>query len=89
MESGENFPNVIPYDLDSILILTLYREELDYLDPEVGPMPPTKALKPELIEIFERWVMGGAPNTAAEAEALSPTPAYPAPAEETPTEAEP
>jgi len=89
MESGENFPNVIPYDLESILILTLYREELDYLDPEVGPMPPTKALKPELIEIFERWVMGGAPNTAAEAEALSPTPAYPAPAEETPSDTEP
>ena len=84
MESGANFPNVIPYDLDSILILTLYREELDYLDPQVGPMPPTKALKPELIEIFERWIMGGAPNTAAEAEALSPTPestqpAYPEP----------
>jgi len=84
MESGANAPNVIPGDLESILILTLYREELNYLDPEVGPMPPTKALKPELIEIFERWIMGGAPNTAAEAEALRPTPestqpAYPEP----------
>ena len=54
------------------------------LDPEVGPMPPTKALKAELIEILERWILGGAPNTAAEAEALSPTPesapsAYPYP----------
>lgn len=84
MESGANAPNVIPGDLESILILTLYREELDYLDPQTGPMPPTKALKPELVEIFERWIMGGAPNTSAEAEALRPTPestqpAYPEP----------
>jgi hypothetical protein len=39
-----------------------------------GPMPPTRALKPEIIEIFERWVEGGAPETAEEAAALSPTP---------------
>jgi len=92
MESGDNAPNVIPGDLDSIIILTLHRQDLDYLDPTVGPMPPTKELKPELVEIFERWVMGGAPETAAEAEALSPTPesttpAYPAPTEGSPTAA--
>jgi hypothetical protein len=34
-------------------------------------MPPTKALKPELIEIFERWVLGGALNTAEEAAAAN------------------
>ena len=38
-----------------------------------GPMPPTRALRPELVEIFERWVLGGAPETAEEAAALSPT----------------
>jgi hypothetical protein len=37
-------------------------------------MPPTRALKPELVEIFERWVLGEAPNTAEEAAALSPEP---------------
>jgi hypothetical protein len=36
-----------------------------------GPMPPTKALKPELIDIFERWVMAGMPETAEQAAALS------------------
>ncbi len=30
-------------------------------------MPPTKALKPEVMDIFERWVAAGAPNTAADA----------------------
>ena len=84
MESGENYPNVVAGDINSILLKSIRREEMPGLDPEVGPMPPTKALKPELIEILERWVMGGAPNTAAEAEALSPTPesspqAYPYP----------
>ena len=59
MQSGDNTPNVIPGDLGSNLIRIIHREEID----AGGPMPPTKALKPELIEIFERWVAGGAPNT--------------------------
>jgi hypothetical protein len=71
MNSGDNVPNVIPGDLGSNLIRMINREEID----AGGPMPPTKALKPELVEIFERWVAGGAPNTAAEAQSLSPTPA--------------
>ncbi len=84
MESGANAPNVIPGDINSLLLMSIRREEMPGLDPEVGPMPPTKALKEELLEIFRRWVLGGAPNTAAEAEALSPTPesappAYPEP----------
>ena len=63
METGDYAPNVIPGDLGSNLIRMLHREEIE----AGGPMPPTKALKPELIEIFERWVLGGAPNTAQEA----------------------
>jgi mono/diheme cytochrome c family protein len=74
MNTGANAPNVIPGDLESILIRVINREDLDYLETPVGPMPPTKELKPELIDILERWVLGGAPETAAEAEALSPTP---------------
>jgi hypothetical protein len=27
-------------------------------------MPPTKPLKPEYIQIFERWVKAGAPQSA-------------------------
>ena len=38
-------------------------------------MPPTRALRDELIAIFEAWVLGGMPETAAEAAALSAPPA--------------
>jgi len=67
MTSGDNAPNVVPGDMTSILLRTLYREEME----DIGPMPPSKALKPELIAIFERWVAGGAPNTAADASAAT------------------
>ena len=70
METGDYAPNVIPGDLGSNLIRMLHREEIE----AGGPMPPTKALKPELIEIFERWVLGGAPNTAQEAAEASGLP---------------
>lgn len=67
METGDNAPNIIPGDLNNNTILMLHRQEID----AGGPMPPTKALKPELIEIFERWVLAGVPETAEEAAALS------------------
>lgn len=70
MTSGDNAPNLIAGDLGSNLIRMLHREEIE----AGGPMPPTKELKPEYIEIWERWVMGGMPNTAADAAAVS-TPA--------------
>ncbi len=69
MTSGDNAPNLIAGDLGSNLIRMLHREEIE----AGGPMPPTKELKPEYIEIWERWVMGGMPNTAAEAAAVSTT----------------
>lgn len=70
METGDHAPNIIPGDLNSNLILMLYREEIE----AGGPMPPTKALKQELIEIFDLWVDGGAPETAEQAAALSTLP---------------
>ncbi len=57
MNSGDHRPNIIPGDLQSNLIRMLRREEIE----AGGPMPPSKPLKPELIEIFERWVLAGAP----------------------------
>ena len=69
METGDNAPNVIPGDLNSNNILMLHRQEIE----AGGPMPPTRALRPELIEIFEKWVEGGAPETAEEAAILSAT----------------
>jgi mono/diheme cytochrome c family protein len=70
MTSGDNAPSVIPGDMESHLISLIQREELDFSDP----MPPNKALNPEVMAIFERWVAGGAPNTAAEAAAATTTP---------------
>lgn len=68
MTTGDHTPNVILGDLNSNLILMINRQEIE----AGGPMPPTKALKPEVIDIFTRWVLGGAPNTADEAAAASP-----------------
>ena len=62
METGDNAPNVIPGDLNNNLIRMIHREEIE----AGGPMPPTKALPDEYIDIFERWVQGGAPNTPDE-----------------------
>jgi mono/diheme cytochrome c family protein len=59
MNTGDHQPNVKPGDLSSNLIRMLHREEIE----AGGPMPPTKALKAEFIDIFERWVMAGAPQT--------------------------
>jgi hypothetical protein len=69
MDTGDHAPNVIPGDLNSNNILMINRQEIE----AGGPMPPTRALRPELIEIFEKWVEGGAPQTAEEAAALSAT----------------
>ena len=65
MTSGDHVPNVIAGDLNSNMIRMLNREDIE----AGGPMPPTKSLKPEIIEIFNRWVAGGVPNTAADAAA--------------------
>lgn len=58
LTSGDNAPNLIAEDLGSNLIRMLYREEIE----AGGPMPPTKELKAEWIEYFERWVMAGMPE---------------------------
>jgi mono/diheme cytochrome c family protein len=83
INTGDHAPNLIAGDLNCNTILMLNRVE----GLEAGnPMPPTRALRPELIAIWEAWVLAGMPNTAAEAAALSaggaaPVPgAYPPPA---------
>jgi hypothetical protein len=39
-------------------------------------MPLTRALKPNVVDVFVRWIMNGMPQTAEEAAALfvAPTP---------------
>lgn len=72
MTSGDDAgKNVIPGDLNSNLIRMINWEEIE----AGGPMPPTKQLKPEIIDIITRWVLAGAPQTAEDAAALQPAPA--------------
>ncbi len=68
INTGDNTPNIIAGDLDSNLIRMIYREEID----SGGPMPPTKALKPEWVDIFERWVLAGMPETLEDLPVESP-----------------
>jgi hypothetical protein len=57
------------------------------MDPEnpdeelIGVMPPNKALKPNIVDVFIRWIMNGMPETAEQAAALfvAPTPGESAP----------
>jgi mono/diheme cytochrome c family protein len=72
IETGDNAPNVIAGDLESNLIVTVYHESIfdDAGTEIIGPMPPTKQIKPEYIEIFEKWVLAAMPETAEDAAAL-------------------
>lgn len=71
MTTGDHAPNIIPGDLNSNTVLMLERQEIE----AGGPMPPTRALKAELIDLIKRWIAAGAPKTPEEAAALSaPTP---------------
>ena len=72
MTTGDNHPNnIIPGDPNSILLRVINREDLQDLASPVGPMPPTKELPAEIIDIFTRWVLAGAPQTPEEAAKLS------------------
>jgi len=39
----------------------------------IGTMPPNSTLKPDVVDVFKRWIMAGMPQTAEEAAALSTT----------------
>jgi menaquinol-cytochrome c reductase cytochrome b/c subunit len=84
INTGDHAPNLIAGDMLSNTMQMLNRVE----GLEAGnPMPPTRALPPELIAIYQAWIMAGMPNTAADAAALTApipgalTTAYPAPSE--------
>jgi mono/diheme cytochrome c family protein len=56
MNSGDYAPNVIGGDLSSNLIRMINQEEIE----AGGPMPPTRPLSPEEIDVITRWVEAGA-----------------------------
>ena len=73
ISGGDNAPNVVAGDMNSILLQTIQGTELIGSDGEViHVMPPNgKPIKDEYIDIFIRWVEVGMPETAEEAAALS------------------
>lgn len=74
--SGDNYPVIIAGDLDSLLLTLVNGTEVT--DPKTGnlirSMPTNKKLDQKYIDMLTLWVKNGMPNTAAEAQALSPTP---------------
>jgi hypothetical protein len=80
LTTGDNVANnILPGDENSYLLQVI--QETSIMNPEkpdeemIGVMPPTRALKPNVIDVFVRWIMSGMPQTAEEAAALSTTPA--------------
>lgn len=87
IKSGDETPNLVAGDHESILLKVIQGTPIP--DPQdatqtlITQMPPNKLLKPDIIDVFIRWVMAGMPQTAADAAAIpTPTPqptATPAP----------
>jgi menaquinol-cytochrome c reductase cytochrome b/c subunit len=75
INTGDHAPNLIAGDLMCNTIQMLDRVE----GLEAGnPMPPTRALPPELVDIYNQWVLAGMPDTAADAAAVVASSATPA-----------
>lgn len=69
LKSGDNVPNLIAGDLGSNLIRMLHREEIK----AGGPMPPTKPLRDDWIDIWERWVLASMPEIPEDVATPEPT----------------
>lgn len=74
LNTGENTPNIKAGDANSHLLVVINGTPIP--DPNnpgeelIGVMPPNKQLKADVINVFERWIMAGMPNSAADAAAL-------------------
>ncbi len=85
LTTGENADfNIIAGDMNSYLLQTIQQTPiLDENGEEViGVMPPSSVLKPNIVDVWVRWIMNGMPQTAEEAAALFAPPtseATPAP----------
>ena len=81
LTTGDNLDNnIIAGDENSYFLQVI--QETAIMNPEkpdeelIGVMPPNRALKPNVLDVFVRWIMNGMPQTAEEAAALfvPPTP---------------
>jgi mono/diheme cytochrome c family protein len=69
--------SIVAGDPNSYLLLVINGTPIT--DPATGAvlvrqMPPTRLMPPEYIDVLTRWVLAGMPETAEEAQALSPAP---------------
>ena len=85
LTTGDNKDhNIIAGDPNSYLLQVI--QEMPVMDPQdpskelIGVMPPNRALKPNVVDVFVRWIMNGMPETAEDATKLFVAPTGPAPA---------
>ena len=81
LTTGDNVANnIIAGDENSYFLQVIQEHEI--MNPEkpdevlINVMPPNRALKPNIVDVFIRWIMNGMPLTATDAAALfvAPTP---------------
>lgn len=72
--------NIIAGDENSYLLQVIQKHEISDTGGKViiGVMPPSSTLKPNVVEVFVRWIMAGMPQTAEDAAKITIPPA-PAP----------
>jgi mono/diheme cytochrome c family protein len=73
LTTGENAEhNVVAGDMNSYLLQTIQQTPiLDENGEEmIGVMPPKSVLKPDVVDVWIRWIMNGMPRTAEDAAAL-------------------
>ena len=79
LNTGDNKDkDLVAGDLNSYLLQVIQGHEIlnDKGEKIIGVMPPKSTLKPNVIEVWVRWVQAGMPQTAAEAsQIVLPTPA--------------
>ena len=92
LTTGDNVDkNVLAGDENSYLLQVIQDHAIpDPKNPNetlINTMPPNRSLKPNIIDVFIRWIMNGMPLTAADAAALfvAPTPVVTPVPEVTPT----
>ena len=75
LKTGDDAPNVKAGDAQSPLLVVIQGTPIpDPNDPTkilVNTMPPNRALKADIIDVFKRWIMAGMPQTAADAASAS------------------
>ena len=78
LTTGDNAANnIIAGDENSYLLQVIQEHAITDTNGQelIGVMPPNRALKPNIVDVFIRWIMNGMPQTAVDAAALFTAPA--------------